>query len=67
MFNSRGTSHRPTSSWKNVEQRYCFSQYIAVPLPKKPATCVAQSVIGNDATGVIQMDVTIELVNPRMA
>ena len=43
-----------------------FPQRIAVSVPKKLATSMAQSVIGNGLTGVVQMDDTIELVAPRM-
>ena len=43
-----------------------FSQRVAVPGSKKLAASMVQSVIGNGPIGVIQMDDTIELVDPRM-
>ena len=51
---------------KKLEHRSGFPQRIAVPVSKKHATSLAQSVIGNGPTGVIQMDDSIELVDRRL-
>ena len=43
-----------------------FPQQSAVLVPTKPSVSRAQSVIRNAPAGVIQMDETIELVDPCM-
>ena len=51
---------------KKLGHRFCFVQRITVPVQKKLANSMAQSVIGNSPTGVDQMDNTIELVDSCM-
>ena len=51
---------------KKLAHRFLFSQRLAVPVSKKPATSLAQSVIGNGPTGVIQMHGTLQHVHPGM-
>ena len=56
----------PALEKNNRDNAFVFLTVTALPVPKKPATSMEQSVIGKGLTGVFHMDGSIELVDPRM-